>query len=99
MDGGFWELDMSTPTTLNGVARAVPDDPLPLGLSRGTRLARSNQIDFLQCFMSMPFVPSSSISTHGLSLQRVFTIPFADNWSVFSLNFPLLISLLPPQAQ
>ncbi|RVX21771.1 Protein trigalactosyldiacylglycerol 4, chloroplastic [Vitis vinifera] len=95
MDGGFWELDMSTATTLDGVARAVPDDPLPLGLSRGTRLSRPMQIDFFQRFMSMPFVPSSSISTHGFSLQRGFTFPFTENWFASLLgqfNFQKFVS-------
>lgn len=80
MDGDFWELDVSTPRTLEGTARAVPGDPLPLGLSRGTRLYRPKQIDFFQQFMYAPFVPSYSSGT-GFTLQRVLTIPFAENWS------------------
>ncbi|KAK4478370.1 hypothetical protein RD792_017660 [Penstemon davidsonii] len=85
MDGGFWEVDVSTPVTVDGVARPVTDDGkiLPLGLSRGPRLARPKQIDFFQRFMAMPFVPSFSDGT-GLSLQRVLTLPlpsFArDTW-------------------
>ena len=78
MDGNFWELDVSTPRTLEGEARAVPGRALPLGLSRGTRLSRPKQIDFMQRFMAAPFVPS--YSNHlGLTLQRVFSIPFTDN--------------------
>ncbi|KAK9075780.1 hypothetical protein SSX86_004109 [Deinandra increscens subsp. villosa] len=88
---GLWDLDVSTPATLNGVARPVPGDPIPsvLGLSRGIRLSRPKQVDFFQRFMFMPFIPSySSIHTPhpshpgGFSLQRVFSIPtFAlDRW-------------------
>ncbi|XP_030484915.2 protein TRIGALACTOSYLDIACYLGLYCEROL 4, chloroplastic [Cannabis sativa] len=79
MDGsGFWELDASTPTTIDGLARPIPGDTLPLGLSRGARLSRPKQIDFFQRFMAAPVVPSYS-AADGFNLQRVLTIPFADN--------------------
>ncbi|CAN1143245.1 Protein TRIGALACTOSYLDIACYLGLYCEROL 4, chloroplastic [Linum perenne] len=83
MDGGFWDLDISTPVTLEGEARAVPGHPLPLGISRGTRLSRPKQIDFFQRFMLAPFLPSysySSASSHSLSLQRGLTVPITQNW-------------------
>ncbi|KAK9289145.1 hypothetical protein L1049_017618 [Liquidambar formosana] len=81
MDGGFWDLDMSTPRTLDGLARPVPAGPLlPLGLSRGTRLSRPKQIDFMQRFMWAPFVPSyAAHPAHGFSLQRAITHPFGEN--------------------
>lgn len=78
MDGGNWDLDMSTPILIDGLAKAVPADPLPLSLSRGTRLSRPKQIDFMQRFLIAPFVPCFS-AFNGLSLQRVFTIPFGEN--------------------
>lgn len=88
MDGGFWDVDVSTPATVDGVARPVPGEPpLPLGLSRGTRLSRPKQIDFFQRFMAMPFVPSFS---NGLSLQRVLSLPlpsFArDTWYPYTFS-------------
>ena len=81
-------MDASTPRTLDGVALAVPGDPLPLGLSRGTKLSRAKQIDFMQRFMAAPFVPlyagnPSHGNVHGgigFALQRVLTIPFSNNW-------------------
>ncbi|KAK9934145.1 hypothetical protein M0R45_021299 [Rubus argutus] len=79
MDGAFWDLDVSTPRTLEGVGRPVPGDPLPLGLSRGARLSRPKQIAFIQRFMYAPFVPSYA-AANGFTLERVLTIPFADNW-------------------
>ncbi|KAL5782804.1 hypothetical protein ACOSP7_007833 [Xanthoceras sorbifolium] len=79
MEGDFWELDVSTPRTLEGTALAVPANPLPLGLSRGTRLSRPKQIDFFQRFMYAPFVPSFSAPAN-FTLQRVLTIPFSENW-------------------
>lgn len=77
-DGGFWDLDMSTPVLIDGLAKAVPDDPLPLSLSRGARLSRPKQIDFMQRFLIAPFVPCFS-AVNGLALQRVLTIPFGEN--------------------
>ncbi|XP_028759252.1 protein TRIGALACTOSYLDIACYLGLYCEROL 4, chloroplastic isoform X1 [Neltuma alba] len=86
MDGaGFWDLDVSTPKTLDGLACPVPGDPIPLGISRGTRLSRPNQIDFIQRFMHAPLIPSYS-KPQGLSLQRVLTIPFSDSWFVTLLG-------------
>ncbi|PKI36034.1 hypothetical protein CRG98_043609 [Punica granatum] len=84
MDGGFWDLDASTPRTVDGSARPVPGDPIPLGLSRGTSLSRPRQIDFMQRFMSAPFVPSYSghpkSGGSGLSLQRVLSVPLGESW-------------------
>ncbi|KAL8058529.1 hypothetical protein ABFX02_03G024900 [Erythranthe guttata] len=83
MDGGFWEVDLTTAMTVDGVARPAPEDSIPLGLSRGTRLSRPKQIDFFQRFMSMPFVPSFS-NSNGLSFHRLISLPlppFArDTW-------------------
>lgn len=84
MDGGFWDLDMATPRTIDGSARLVPGNPLPLGLSRGTKLSRPKQLDFMHRFMSMPFVPCYSGDSlrggDGFSLQRVVAFPFGENW-------------------
>ncbi|KAJ0034694.1 hypothetical protein Pint_24174 [Pistacia integerrima] len=78
MEGDFWELDMSTPKTIEATARPLSLNPLPLGLSRGTRLSRPKQIDFFQRFMATPLVPS--FSAPNFTLQRVLTIPFSNNW-------------------
>ncbi|XP_061368685.1 protein TRIGALACTOSYLDIACYLGLYCEROL 4, chloroplastic [Gastrolobium bilobum] len=83
--GGFWDLDVSTPKTLDGLACPVPGDPLPLGLSRGTRLSRPRQLHFMHLFMYAPLIPFYA-KPHGFSLHRVLTIPFSDNWFVFLLG-------------
>jgi len=80
MGGEFWELDVSTPRTLEGLARPVPGDPIPLGLSRGCSLSRAKQLHFMQRFMTAPFVPSYAAASDGLALHRVLTIPFSENW-------------------
>ncbi|KAL2922317.1 Protein TRIGALACTOSYLDIACYLGLYCEROL 4 chloroplastic [Bienertia sinuspersici] len=80
--GGFWEVDLSTPITMDGVARPLPiNGPLPLGLSRGTKLSRPKQIDFFQRFMAAPFVPSFS-RDNGFSLQRALSIPSGNDWDI-----------------
>ncbi|MED6143319.1 hypothetical protein PIB30_005238 [Stylosanthes scabra] len=83
--GGFWDLDVSTPKTLDGSACPVSQNPLPLGLSRGPRLSRPKQVDFMQRFMFAPFVPSFS-KPNGLSLQRVLSLPLNDDWVVYLLG-------------
>ncbi|TQD72846.1 hypothetical protein C1H46_041612 [Malus baccata] len=78
-DGSFWDLDMSTPRTLDGLVRPVPGDPLPLGLTRGAKLSRPKQIDFMQRFMPSPLVPSYA-PANGFTLQRVLALPIGENW-------------------
>ncbi|KAL8058534.1 hypothetical protein ABFX02_03G025050 [Erythranthe guttata] len=73
MDSIFWEVDLTTAVTVDGVARPAPEDLIRLGLSRGTRVSRPKQIDFLQRFMSMPFVPSFS-NSNGLSFHRLISL-------------------------
>lgn len=78
--GGFWEVDISTPLTIDGVARPLPRDGLlPLGVSRGIKLSRPKQIDFMQRFMAAPFVPSFAIG-HGFSLLRALSLPVGNDW-------------------
>ncbi|KAL1211911.1 Protein TRIGALACTOSYLDIACYLGLYCEROL 4 [Cardamine amara subsp. amara] len=93
-EGDIWDLDISTPVTLEATARAVSDDPLPLGLCRGTRLSRPKQVEFFHHFMTTPLVPSFSSlrpttgdgGGGGFSLQRVLTLPFSNNWFVSLLG-------------
>ncbi|WCJ23201.1 hypothetical protein M5689_005242 [Euphorbia peplus] len=82
-EGGLWEVDVSTPLTLEGEARPVPGEALPLGISRGTKLSRHKQILFFQRFMAGFFIPSYSPPPcgHGFSLQSILPIPsFHQNW-------------------
>ncbi|CAJ1975932.1 unnamed protein product [Sphenostylis stenocarpa] len=83
--GGFWDLDISTPQTLDGLACPVPGDPLPLALSRGTRLSRPIQLQFMHRFMHAPLIPSYA-EPHGFSLHRLISLPFSDNWDLFLLG-------------
>ncbi|KAG8052529.1 hypothetical protein GUJ93_ZPchr0001g30619 [Zizania palustris] len=78
---GRWELDVETPATMEGTARPVPGDPLPLGLSRGPRVTRTKQLDFLHRFMASPLVPSFSASCTGLSVHHAHLVHLANNWT------------------
>lgn len=80
MDGSFWDVDVSTPVTVDGVARPVPGFGLPLGVSRGASLSRPKQIAFFQRFMTMPFVPSYSAAGNGFCLHRVLSLPLGEHW-------------------
>ncbi|KAL0919045.1 hypothetical protein M5K25_011113 [Dendrobium thyrsiflorum] len=90
VDGGGWEVDAEAPVTMEGTARAVPGDPLPLGLSRGGRLSRSKQLDFLHRFMASPLVPSfagdPANGGRGLLLHHANAFHIRDNWSVTVLE-------------
>ncbi|KAK8947128.1 hypothetical protein KSP39_PZI007178 [Platanthera zijinensis] len=90
VDGGGWELDAETPVTMEGTARAVPGDPLPLGISRGGRLSRSKQLDFLHRFMASPLVPSfggdPTNGGQGVVLHHAHTFHIRDSWSATVLE-------------
>lgn len=83
--GGFWDLDISTPQTLDALACPVPGDPLPLSLSRGSRLSRPRQLQFIHRFMHVPLIPSYA-KPLGFTLHRLLTLPLNDNWFVFLLG-------------
>ncbi|CAL9037985.1 protein TRIGALACTOSYLDIACYLGLYCEROL 4, chloroplastic-like isoform X1 [Musa acuminata AAA Group] len=87
---GRWELDMEAPVTMEGTARAVPGDPLPLGLSRGRRITRPKQLDFMHRFMSSPLVPSfagdPANGGQGLLLHHAHTLHLTENWSTTILE-------------
>lgn len=72
--GGFWERDISTPLTLDGVARPAMAG-VGGGASRGARLSRPKQLHFFHQFMFAPFLPSYSHAAGGFSLQRLLTLP------------------------
>ncbi|GJN37807.1 hypothetical protein PR202_gb26798 [Eleusine coracana subsp. coracana] len=94
---GRWELDAETPVTMEGTARPVPGDPLPLGLSRGPRVTRPKQLDFFHRFMASPLVPSFSASGEGLSVRHAHLLHLAHNWSctiLEQIHVPKLVSVV-----
>ncbi|KAB2595274.1 protein TRIGALACTOSYLDIACYLGLYCEROL 4 [Pyrus ussuriensis x Pyrus communis] len=47
MDSAFWDLNVSSPQTLEGSAKAVPGDPFPLDGARANRALRIQQLFLL----------------------------------------------------
>ncbi|KAB2614562.1 protein TRIGALACTOSYLDIACYLGLYCEROL 4 [Pyrus ussuriensis x Pyrus communis] len=47
MDSAFWDLNVSSPQTLEGSAKAVPGDPFPLDGARASRALRIQQLFLL----------------------------------------------------
>ncbi|KAK2993750.1 hypothetical protein RJ640_029197 [Escallonia rubra] len=47
MDSAFWDLNLATPQTLDGVARAIPGEPVPLDGARGSRALRIQQLSLM----------------------------------------------------
>jgi len=94
---GRWELDAETPATMEGTARPVPGDPLPLGLSRGPRVTRPKQLDFFHRFMASPLVPTFSAADGGLSVHHAHLLHLTDNWSftiLEKIHVPKLVSVV-----
>ncbi|CAA6668880.1 unnamed protein product [Spirodela intermedia] len=82
--GGFWEMDLETPVTMEGRRRWQPGPPLPLGLSRGSRLSRAKQLDFMHRFMASPLVASFSGPRNGgpgLVVHHADIFHLRENWS------------------
>ncbi|XP_039129654.1 protein TRIGALACTOSYLDIACYLGLYCEROL 4, chloroplastic-like [Dioscorea cayenensis subsp. rotundata] len=90
VDGGGLELDAETPVTMEGTARAVPGDPLPLGISRGVRITRPKQFDFMHRFMSLPLVPSYSGDVdnggQGFLFHHNHNLHLRENWTLSLLE-------------
>ncbi|KAJ0980016.1 hypothetical protein J5N97_015490 [Dioscorea zingiberensis] len=90
VDGVGLELDAEAPVTIEGTARAVPGDPLPLGISRGIRITRPKQLDFMHRFMALPLVPSYAGDVanggQGLLFHHAHTLHLRENWSVTILE-------------
>ncbi|WVZ88131.1 hypothetical protein U9M48_034681 [Paspalum notatum var. saurae] len=78
---GRWEQDAETPVTMEGTARPVPGDPLPLGLSRGCRVTRPKQLDFFHRFMASPLVPTFAAARDGLCVNHAHLLHLMNNWS------------------
>lgn len=79
----FWNEEVSSSRSLDGVAHAVPAAPPPLGLVAGTRLSRSQQLLLLQRFLAIPCTPSYAVDADnkgGLVLDRVLGSTGGDNW-------------------
>jgi hypothetical protein len=79
----FWNEDVSSARSLEGVVHALPAQPPPLGLVTGSRFSRSQQLLLLQRLLWVPCTPSYVVdadNTGGLVLDRVLGSAGGDNW-------------------
>ncbi|KAJ4959027.1 hypothetical protein NE237_026138 [Protea cynaroides] len=84
MDSAFWDTNISTPQTLDGTARLVPDEPFPLDGSRASRALRVQQVSLLGNGFPLGIIPSYSPTSQkelgSFSLQKMLFRPSTSNW-------------------
>ena len=84
MDSAFWDLDVATPQVLDGVAKAVPGEPIPMDGARASRALRLQQVSLLGNGFPLGLIPSysppSSKDLGSFSLQSLFLSPSTSNW-------------------
>eukprot|EP00250_Pteridium_aquilinum_P013023 c21086_g1_i1 orf=89-1453(+) len=78
VDSQFWNQEMESSRAVDGVVRTLPFEPPPLGLQRGNRLIRSQQLLLLQEYGSFPVTPS--YSDGAFSLDSVVAVVGGLNW-------------------
>ncbi|XP_062018998.1 protein TRIGALACTOSYLDIACYLGLYCEROL 4, chloroplastic-like [Rosa rugosa] len=98
MDSAFWDLNVSSPHTLEGSAKAIPGDPFPLDGARASRALRIQQLSLLGTGFPLGIIPSYSPASHkdsgSFSLQSLLLRPATSNWSHdLSLGDDLAINL------
>ncbi|GFP91037.1 protein trigalactosyldiacylglycerol 4 chloroplastic [Phtheirospermum japonicum] len=87
MDAAFWDLNISSPQALDGVARAVPGDPIPLDGARASKALRVQQISLLGNGFPLGIIPSFSPSYNqkdvgSFALQSLLGKVAVGNWWV-----------------
>ncbi|KAL0429413.1 UNVERIFIED_CONTAM: protein TRIGALACTOSYLDIACYLGLYCEROL 4, chloroplastic [Sesamum radiatum] len=58
MDSAFWDLNISTPQALDGVAKAVPGEAVPLDGAKGSKVLRIQQLSLLKNGFPLGIIPS-----------------------------------------
>ncbi|KAM1018758.1 hypothetical protein ACFX2C_040346 [Malus domestica] len=84
MDSAFWDLNVSSPQTLEGSAKAVPGDPFPLDGARASRALRIQQLSLLGNGFPLRVIPSYNPNSNrdlgSFSLQSLLLRPATSNW-------------------
>lgn len=62
IDSSFWDLNISSPQNLDGWAKFVPGDPIPLDASVSSRLYRHQQLPHITHHFPFGIIPSSAPS-------------------------------------
>ncbi|KAL3702148.1 hypothetical protein R1sor_020170 [Riccia sorocarpa] len=82
----FWNQEVESTNSLQAVVHSVPCEPPPLGLVRGSKLSRSQQLLLIQRVFGAPFVPSIeppnawNKKCGGVVLDRVIASAGGPNW-------------------
>lgn len=63
IDSAFWDLNVASPQCHDGWAKAVPGGPFPVDGSVGSRLLRPQQFSFLGSGITLPAMPSLSLTS------------------------------------
>lgn len=85
MDAAFWDLNVASSQTLDGVVRSVAGEPAPLSTARGSRTVRPQQLSFLRQVFPLGIIPCFSPTTYkelgSFSLQSLLLSPaFSNMW-------------------
>ncbi|PIN12961.1 hypothetical protein CDL12_14421 [Handroanthus impetiginosus] len=85
MDAAFWDLNIPTPQTLDGVSRAVPGEGIPLDGARASRVPRIEQLSVMGNWFPLGIIPSFSPSANhkelgSFALQSVLAEVNIGNW-------------------
>lgn len=92
MDAAFWDLNISTPQALDGVARAVPGDPVPLDGARASKALRIQQLSLLGNGFPLGIIPSFSPSANhkelgSFALQSLLGKAVFEDWYCYGTYF------------
>lgn len=97
MDSCFWDFNLSTPLALDGIARAVPGDPVPLDGARASKILRAEQLSLLRTGFPLGIIPSYSPPNRkdlgSFALQSFLTQASCGIWQVSFAIHVLLIRI------
>ncbi|KAI5423188.1 protein TRIGALACTOSYLDIACYLGLYCEROL 4, chloroplastic [Lathyrus oleraceus] len=84
IDSSFWDLNISSPQTLDGWAKHVPGNPIPLDASVSSRVFRHQQLSELTSHVPFGIVPSLAPSPRkefgSFSLQSLLLNLTGNSW-------------------
>ncbi|KAG9134104.1 hypothetical protein Leryth_004796 [Lithospermum erythrorhizon] len=84
MDASFWDLNIASPQKLDGVARSVPGEPIPLDGTIASRALRIQQISVLGNGFPLGIIPCYSPPPQKelgtLALHSLFIKAATSNW-------------------
>ncbi|CAH9097215.1 unnamed protein product [Cuscuta epithymum] len=86
IDSAFWDLNVSTARTLDGTARSIPGEPMPMNGGRTNQALRVQQLSLIGNGFPLGLVPSFSPPSRkelgSFALQSLFLRAAISNWWV-----------------